>query len=258
MNSLKAVDTHCHLESDEFRIDLPEVIDRASALGVSMISSGINPVDWPKCLRISGQYPNVYAAVGLDPAMYSDQQAALRCIREASSRIVAVGEIGLDHYLVREHTMRLQQEETFRAMIHIASELRLPIQVHSRSAGRRALEVVRDCEATRVQMHAFDGKASLARDASRDLGYYFSIPTSVVRSPQKRKLVTAVDYEHLLVETDSPVLGADRTMRNEPSNVCLVIGEIAGILRREKDEVRTTILENTRRLYPTIGTKQQS
>ena len=143
-------------------------------------------------------------------------------------------------------------------MIHIASELRLPIQVHSRSAGRRALEVVRDCEATRVQMHAFDGKASLARDASRDLGYYFSIPTSVVRSPQKRKLVTAVDYEHLLVETDSPVLGADRTMRNEPSNVCLVIGEIAGILRREKDEVRTTILENTRRLYPTIGTKQQS
>lgn len=140
-------------------------------------------------------------------------------------------------------------------MIQLALELRLPVQVHSRSAGKRALEVLADMRAVNVQMHAFDGKANLAREASRDLGYYFSIPTSVVRSPQKRKLVKAVEYERLLVETDSPVLGADAGTRNEPANVWVALKEVASILGRDEEEVGLTILENAHRLYPMVGTK---
>jgi TatD DNase family protein len=104
-------------------------------------------------------------------------------------------------------------------------------------------------------MHAFDGKASLARVASTEHGYYFSIPTSVVRSAQKRKLVKAVDIERILVETDSPVLGPDRESRNEPMNVWVALREVALILRREEEEMREILLENTLRLYPGIRTK---
>ncbi len=101
-------------------------------------------------------------------------------------------------------------------------------------------------------MHAFDGRANLARVASREHGYYFSIPTSVVHSPQKRKLVKAVDYERLLVETDSPVLGPVAGVRNEPANLWIAVKEISSILGRSEDEVATTVFENTMRLYSRI------
>ena len=105
-------------------------------------------------------------------------------------------------------------------------------------------------------MHAFDGKASLARTASRDLGFYFSIPTSVVRSPQKKKLVKAVQIERLLIETDSPVLGPDKGARNVPMNLPVALREVASILRREEEELREIVLENTLRLYTKIKTKE--
>ncbi|RDE15079.1 MAG: hypothetical protein C4K47_03230 [Candidatus Thorarchaeota archaeon] len=255
MNGLRVVDTHCHLESDEFRIDLPQVISRASASGVDMITSAITLEALPEGLRLAENYPCVHAAIGLDPRRCGDLQTVLRYVRGSSSRIVAVGETGLDYYFTREHELRKEQEECMRAMISVARELGLPIQIHSRSAGKAALDILRDCEASQVQMHAFDGKASLAREASKELGYYFSIPTSVVRSPQKRNLVKAVEYERLLVETDSPVLGPDLTGRNEPANVWIALREIGAILGREEEEVRSIVLENTLRLYNRIHVK---
>jgi TatD DNase family protein len=250
--SVRIVDTHCHLDSEEFLNDLPKVIERAMASRVHMISSATSQAGWLGCLRISAGYPSVDAAIGLDPATYSDRELAVACIRSNSSRIVAVGETGLDYYFVRDHEQRAAQEEAFVAMIRLALELALPVQVHSRSAGKRALEILTKTGAERVHMHAFDGKASLAREASRELGYYFSIPTSVVRSPQKRNLVRAVDYERLLVETDSPVLGPDPTARNEPANVWIALREVAALLGRGEDEVRSIVLENTLRLYNRI------
>ncbi|MFW9888765.1 MAG: TatD family hydrolase, partial [Candidatus Thorarchaeota archaeon] len=103
-----------------------------------------------------------------------------------------------------------------------------------------------------VQMHAFDAKSSLARTASRELGYYFSIPTSVVRSSQKRKLVKAVDIERLLLETDSPILSPERGKRNVPANIEITLEETANILRRDPEELREIVLENSFRLYSRI------
>ena len=163
--------------------------------------------------------------------------------------LVAIGEIGLDHYRERDHAARDIQEENFRRGIELAKDLKIPVQVHSRSAGRRALEVLSDMEASDVHLHAFDGKSSLARMASNDLGYYFSIPTSVVRSPQKQKLVKAVNIERLLIETDSPVLGPQPTERNEPANVILAIKAIAQIKGFEEGQVAVALWNNTMRLY---------
>jgi TatD DNase family protein len=74
----------------------------------------------------------------------------------------------------------------------------------------------------------------------------------VVRSPQKRKLVKAVAIERLLMETDSPVLGPEKGIRNEPSNIWLALRETARILKREEEELREIVLENTLRLYSRI------
>ena len=173
-------------------------------------------------------------------------------IRANSERIVAIGEVGLDHYRERDHSKRETQEKVFRQMIALAAELALPVQVHSRSAGRRALEVLEDAGAKSVHMHAFDGKSGLARTASTDLGYYFSIPTSIVRSQQKRKLVKAIDLERLLLETDSPVLSPIIGERNEPSNITIACREVAELLRRSESEIEELCRENALRLYDRI------
>ncbi|RLI55677.1 MAG: hypothetical protein DRO87_06060 [Candidatus Thorarchaeota archaeon] len=247
------VDAHCHLSNEEFDSDREKVIGRAEAIGVACIDSAIVPHLWEKSLDISQRYPSVFSSIGLDPVQYARVEDAVQFIRDHDELIVSVGETGLDHYLIRDHKQRDDQATAFRKMIDLSISLRLPVQVHSRSAGRRALEVLREQEAVDVHMHAFDGKASLVRVASHDYGYYFSVPTSVVRSSQKRKMVKAIAIERLLLETDSPVLGPDRQSRNEPSNLTIALEETADILRRDTEELRQLVLENTLRLYRRIS-----
>lgn len=86
-------------------------------------------------------------------------------------------------------------------------------------------------------------------DADREAGYFFSVPPSIVRSQQKRKLVRRLPLACLLVETDSPVLGPEPGERNEPRNARVSAAEIAAIQGRAIDEVCAAVAENTRRLY---------
>ncbi len=243
------VDVHCHLEQHEFNDDRYEVINKSLQRGIAIISSAITKETWELLLQIASQYQNVYASIGLDPMQTADAPEALSLIRKHISKIVSIGEVGLDHFRERDHAERDKQEKVFCEMIQLARELEIPIQVHSRSAGKASLEVLERNDARDVHMHAFDGKANLARVASNDLGYYFSIPTSVVRSPQKQKLVKAVNIERLLIETDSPVLAPEKGERNTPLNLPIVIQEISAILRRDEEELKEIILENTLRLY---------
>lgn len=250
---LVMVDTHCHLENEAFDLDRDSVIKDAQDLGISIITSAIDKQLWNKGCEIAEAHSNVFASVGLDPTQFSECELAVEWIKSNKERLVAIGESGLDHYLIRDHQERELQESCFRSLIALAKEFELPIQVHSQSAGRKALEVLESCDAREVHMHAFDGKSSLARTASRNLGFYFSIPPSVVRSPQKRKLVKAIHIERLLLETDSPVLGAEKGERNEPKNLDIALQEVATILRRDEEELREIVLENTLRLYMKIN-----
>ncbi|MHA1138252.1 MAG: TatD family hydrolase, partial [Candidatus Thorarchaeota archaeon] len=248
----RLIDTHCHLEQEEFDNDRDAVIEKAAHQGIHTICSAITQDTWQKCLTISNAYKTVYASIGLDPLLTDFNTAAKEFILSNASDIVSIGEVGLDHYRERNHAQRDLQESVFKEFISIANELKIPIQVHSRSAGKSAIRVLEENDADAVHLHAFDGKSSYARTASNDLGYYFSIPTSVVRSPQKQKLVKAIAIEKLLLETDSPVLGPDKTERNEPSNIGIALTEVATILRRDEEELREIILENTLRLYTRI------
>jgi len=250
---LQIIDSHCHLEQDEFDNDRKVVIQRAAHKGIHVICSAITEDKWKKCLTIASEYDTVHASIGLDPLLTNFKNSAKKFILEFADEIVSIGEVGLDHYRERNHAQRDLQESIFKEFIFISNKLKIPVQVHSRSAGKSALRVLEDSSATAVHMHAFDGKASYARRASKDLGYYFSIPTSVTRSPQKKKLVKAVDIERLLLETDSPVLGAEKGQRNEPMNILIALHEVAEILKRDVDEVQEIILENTLRLYHKIS-----
>ena len=169
---MKIVDTHCHIEQDEFDSDREDVILQSKLAEVHLITSAITPESWKKALLIGQMHDNVDVAIGLDPMKWNKSDDAITFIELNRNQIVAVGEAGLDHYIVRDHAERDLQEDAFRNLIELAVKLKLPIQVHSRSAGRKALDTLTAMDAVNVHMHAFDGKASLARAASRDQGYY--------------------------------------------------------------------------------------
>jgi TatD DNase family protein len=169
-------------------------------------------------------------------------------IRQNQSRLVAIGEVGLDYWVVKEAPEKAVQREILIQFIELSKELDLPLNIHSRSAGRHAIALLLENNATRVQMHAFDGKAAAALPAV-EAGYFFSIPPSVVRSRQKQKLVKRLPLSCLLIETDSPVLGPSPDERNEPANIGHSVRAVAALKEITEEAVIAAVSENTERLY---------
>jgi len=245
------IDTHTHLCDPVFDPDRAEVLKRAVEAGVgAVILVGENLADARRNIKLAAGNAMLKPAAGLYPAILDQAQAEdLRVfIRKECERLVAIGEVGLDYWVVKEETDKEIQREIFKSFIDLSLELNLPLNVHSRSAGRHAVALLLDCGAARVQMHAFDGKASAALPAV-EAGFYFSITPSVVRSRQKQKLVKNLPLSCLLLETDSPVLGPEPDQRNEPANVRISINAIAEIKGVHEAEVIEAVTENTRKLY---------
>lgn len=249
---VRAIDTHAHLCDEAFADDLEEVLDRAREAGVeSVVAVGENIADARTNLALAARFPKmVLPAAGLFPTNLDLQEGdeLANLMREHAGEWVAVGEVGLDQWKVKDEEDRELQRQVFAGFIDLALELDLPLNVHSRSAGRQTIEFLLARGAKRVQMHAFDGRAANALPGV-EAGYFFSVPPSVVRSSQKQKLVRQLPLEQLLLETDSPVLGAEPDQRNEPAGLLRSLGAIAEIKGLSVDEVAECLRKNTRRLY---------
>ena len=245
-------DAHAHLASEDFAADLPVVLARAEAVGVhAIVAVGETLEEAARTLALADRHPLVKPSAGCYPTILDPDhaEAVLAFARRHAGRLVALGEVGLDRWVVKAESDWRLQEEILAKFVGLSNELDLPLNIHSRSAGRHCIAFLKACGARRVLLHAFDGKASAAAEGVR-AGYFFSIPPSVVRSPQKQKLVRFLPLECLLLETDSPVLGPDPAVRNEPGNVavaCQAVADLKGVLPREVARITT---ENARRLFP--------
>jgi TatD DNase family protein len=245
------VDAHAHICDPAFDKDRAEVLARAREAGVgTIVAVGETISDARRNRDLAAVYPMVKAAAGLYPTILDPDQAdeMIHFIRQNRPHLVAIGEVGLDYWVVKEEVQKELQRQILKRFVLLSTELDLPLNIHSRSAGRHAVALLLENNATRVQMHAFDGKAAAALPAV-EAGYFFSIPPSVVRSRQKQKLVKGLPLSCLLVETDSPVLGPEPQTRNEPANLTVCIQAIARIKAIPEKAVRDRVGENTERLY---------
>ena len=254
------IDCHAHLSSHLFENDLEEVIHRAKQVGVkAIIVVGESLKDGEKVLDICRKHSGfLYPCIGFHPDHFSenrpepsdneiDQIHAL--IREHRSEIIGIGEVGLDYWTAKAEEHRLQQRTFLSKMVDVANDLDLPLNIHSRSAGHYTLDLLIRCNARRVLMHAFDGKARYAQEAAETQGWIFSIPPSVVRSSQKQKLVRALPLTALALESDSPALGPDRQIRNEPANLTYAIEYIAKIKGEREETVQEVTSYNAQKLF---------
>ncbi len=246
------IDTHAHLCDPAFAADLPEVLARARTAGVkAVIAVGETLADADRNLALAAAHPDlVRPAAGLFPTVLDPAEAErlIGWMRAHRDALVAIGEVGLDHWRIEDGPRRELQREIFLRFVDLARELDLPLNVHSRAAGRATIELLLARGSRRVQLHAFDGRAATALPAA-EAGYFFSVPPSVVRSPQKQKLVRRLPLECLLLETDSPVLGADPCRRNEPDQVTVSLAAIAELKALAPAVARDAIGANTRALY---------
>jgi TatD DNase family protein len=226
-------------------------LNRAEATGIrAIITVSETLQEAHRCLELAGSHGLLKPAAGIYPshADMSHVEAMASLIRQNREKLYGIGEVGLDYWIGKEQEQRERQREVLGFFVELALEVDLPLNVHSRSAGRHVIEFLRECGARRVHLHAFDAKASTAL-AGVEAGYYFSIPPSIQRSQQKKKLVRALPLSRILVETDSPVLGPRPDTRNEPANIRHAIDAIAEIKAAAESEVRDTVYENTLRLY---------
>jgi TatD DNase family protein len=250
------VDTHTHIYDPVFDQDRDAVLNAAAQAGVGAVIAVSETLDDAvRILELAEKHALVRPAAGLYPTLldtdHADKMTAF--IRDNRSVLVAIGEVGLDYWKVKDPADKALQRDIFGRFIHLSKEWDLPLNVHSRSAGRHAVDLLLRAGAVKVQLHAFDGKAAAALPAV-EAGYFFSVPPSVVRSRQKQKLFKRLPLDCLLVETDSPVLGPEPGARNEPANLKIAIHAIAEMKDLHPQEVAEQVVENTRRLYGDLVT----
>ncbi|MEN3048201.1 MAG: TatD family hydrolase [Candidatus Caldarchaeales archaeon] len=220
------VDVHAHLTDPRLMVRLRTVLASAAAAGVwKVVTCGIGPEDSARALElVDGR---VRASLGVAPYDLRGYEEVIRLIERNAGRVDAVGEVGLDLYRGLAETLE-EQVKAFREFVGLAKALDKPIVVHSRNAGKLAIEVLLQEGAERVVMHAYDGDVSAARRAA-ERGFRFSIPPRIAESDQKKSLVRRLPLEALLLETDSPWLGPSRSSINEPKNVWVSVEWIARI-----------------------------
>jgi TatD DNase family protein len=175
MDNHSIVDTHAHLCDAVFDADRAEVLERARAQGVSaVISVSETLADAQKNLELAGKHPLLRPAAGLYPTHLDRAQAEaiIALLRAERRQFRAIGEVGLDFWVIKVDAQREIQREIFGLFIDLSLELDLPLNVHSRSAGRHAIALLLERQARKVQLHAFDGKASTALPAV-EAGYFF-------------------------------------------------------------------------------------
>ncbi|ELU17204.1 hypothetical protein CAPTEDRAFT_210491 [Capitella teleta] len=247
------IDAHTHLYDAEFDEDLSEVIQRAKEAGVKAAQVvAIQPSDCTKILELQKRFPEFcLPGFGIHPVQDLDEM--LPWIEEHHSKLVCIGEVGLDftpHWCKTDEDKRSQREVLLK-QVYLARKYDLPLNVHSRSAGRPTIALLKEAGAESVLMHAFDGRPAYALDGV-SAGYFFSVPPSIIRGDQMKKLVQRVPLEKLILETDSPALGPEKQVRNEPANIrvsCECIADIKGL---DVDIVAQALWKNTLKLFPRI------
>lgn len=249
-------DTHSHLNAEQFKEDLQEVIVRMKEAGVSYtVVVGFDEVTIKKAMELAETYDFIYAAVGWHPVDAIDMtEEHLVWLEElaAHPKVVALGEMGLDYHW--DKSPKEVQKEVFRKQIQLAKKVKLPIIIHNRDATQDIVDILAEENAAEVGgiMHCFSGSVEVAKQC---IGMNFLIslggPVTFKNAKKPKEVAMEIPMERLLIETDCPYLTPHpfRGKRNEPSYVKLVAEEIANLKGISYEEVAKITTENAKSLF---------
>lgn len=297
---MNLTDTHCHLDYHKFDDDREAVIQRAVEAGLKRML--IPALDWTSSLaavKLAESHPMIFAAVGFHPTELDkwDDDSIVKLKKLVSTRsvtlieakslcaqgdsalaqndthekIVAIGEIGLDYYWVKEADQQARQREIFIQQLALAKEMNKPVVIHMREEGDAwigqastdLLEILSAWHADLAAknhplaerpgvLHSFNGTLETAQKALA-LNFYIGVtgPVTYKNADQKRQVVSQLPLERLLIETDAPFLAPvpHRGKRNEPAYVRHIADKIAEIHSKNPAEIADLTSRNAARLF---------
>jgi len=250
------IDIHCHLDFQGIIERIDEVIANAKKAGIKrIVTSGITPETNKLILEISKKDPELikpsFGLYPMDALQREGIKADFDVDQELESwvknkdKFISIGEVGLDY---KNGQDKIMQKQVFEKILDTVKKLKKPIIIHSRKAELDALDILESSGYKKVIMHCFSGRKHLVKRAY-DLGYYFSIPTNVVRLQQFQEMVKEVDINHLFCETDAPFLSPFKDKRNEPAFVVESYKKLAEIKNLTLEEVEKNIWMNFEKLF---------
>lgn len=226
------IDTHCHLY-DEYYYDMDRVIQNAVKNNVKrVIVNGCDMKSNKEVLELIKKYDIVYGALGFHPTELdgiSDEELKWLDDNLDNSKIVAVGEIGLDYHY--DETDREKQQYFFRKQLEIAKKHNLPVIVHSRDSIQDTYNILKDSSVKGV-LHCYSGSLEMAREFIK-IGYFLGVGGIITFKNAKNiiNVINNIGLEYILLETDSPYLAPEpyRGRTNEPAYIPIIASKIAAL-----------------------------
>lgn len=254
---MKPFDAHCHLYDESFDKDRDSVIAKAKKVLSGVIVVGEGPETNREVLALCKKYPKfLFPGLAIHPQkvhLMTDEEIdkEIDFIRKQKG-LVCIGECGLDYLWAKKsgkyEETKKRQQETFRKFIALANKMNLPLNTHSRWAAPVVVKLLKDCKAKKVILHGFVATVQEARGAV-ELGYKITIGTNIFNWTQTRDYLQNLPLDAFVLQTDAPVSGPDPKKRNEPSNISLVVKEIAKIKKIPEDKVIETTNKNVKELF---------
>src|SRR5690606_10418600 len=264
--------THCHLDYHKFNADREEVIQRAIDAGlIRLLVPGLQHKSSQEAVKLAETYPSLYAAVGFHPTDLEEfTQKNFDDVKALAihPRVVAIGEIGLDYYWIKEKGKREFQRDVLRQQLEFAKEVNIPVIIHMREehdswSGEASLDLLNILEEWQKSLtgelaekpgvlHSFNGTLETAQKGL-SLNFYIGIsgPVTYKNADKKREVIRQLPLDKILIETDSPFLSPVpvREKRNEPSYILHIADRIAEIHSKSPAEIAAITTRNAARLF---------
>ena len=253
---MQFVDTHCHLDGEEFREDLEAVITRAREAGVAAIGiPGINLQSLDTVIDVCHRYPNYcYPMLGLHPEdVKADWREVLERIKAAiTPEVIAIGEVGLDYYWSRE--FEKEQLKAFEEQVRWAVELQLPLMIHCRKAQNEMVAIIKKYQKDLPGgvFHCFTGNEHEAEELLQFDRFVLGIGgvSTFKKSHLPEVLPAVVPLDRIVLETDSPYMAPvpKRGERNEPAYVAYVLKRLAEAYGVSEEELAQKTNDNCKKV----------
>lgn len=246
------IDTHLHI-GDSFGVSPDLYVSNANRSGVKLlIASFCEKEDIMLSTKFVEKYDCLYVSIGYHPevanSIVEKDFEILENLVKNNSKIVAIGEIGLDYYWDKDN--KEKQREVFRRQLEIAERLDVPVVIHSRDSIGETYEILSEYKVRGV-IHCFSGSLEMAKKFI-DLGFLLGIGGVVTfKNSKLYEVIEKVSLESIVLETDSPYLTPEpnRGKVNESSNIPFIAEKIASIKGVTLEEVKNITTNNAILLF---------
>ena len=249
---MRLVDTHCHLDNEKFDEDRLDVIDRIKGNLEFCVNIGYDLTSSKKSLELAKKYDFIYTVIGVHPidiAEYDEEIEKELELLAKDSKVVAIGEIGLDYHWMTEP--KEIQQERFRRQLELAKRLNKPVVIHTRDAMEDTVNILKEYPNITGVIHCYPGSLETAKQLVDR--FYLGIGGTLTFKNSKKivEVVKNIPLDRIVIETDCPYLTPEpfRGKRNEPIYVEYIAKKIAEIKEITVEDVAKITTENAKKLY---------